>query len=366
MINYRIFILLSGIIAASTVVSEVYAQENVLLHPDKFYRKYFPHMRIKRDPPDSLYVKLYTNYLSADAHMLLPAIYMNITSRESGASLKFKTNINDVIGFNVSYRNVNAGFAFLTKPLMLKRPGYAPTSYHTATVNYNGTLYSFQFKYLKLLGMTDTNTPGENNDPYTKRSDISLKEFHFESLLNFSWRKYAYHAPLDFSQRQIKSRGGFLVKAGVYYSELLSDSNLVSKGQQQHFENFNDTRGIRRFSVRLAPGLGGTQVFKKRFYVAAAFFLCNDLYFYRYVNSDNTTTSKKERFVWGLDGYASVGFQSKRFYAGLKYEVNGSQAMLQGIQLNIFYSYVGVTLGYRFNTPTVVRKFYKKTMPPGM
>lgn len=341
------------------------AQENILLHPDKFYKKFFPHMKIHRVLPDSAYIKMYPNYLSTGAHILLPAIFVNITDRQTNEVLKFRTNIADVIGFNASYRSVSAGFAFLSKPPLLNKPGYETTAYHTATINYSGQLYSFQFKYLKLLGMTDVDIPAGKNE-YAKRSDLSLKEYHFESLYNINWKKYSYQAPLDFSQWQVKSRGGFLVKTGVYYSELLGDSNLVSKNKGQYFENFNGIRGIRRFSVRIAPGVGGTYVFMRRFYFAAALFVSNDLYFYRYVNSDGTTTTKRERYVLGIDGYASVGFQSKRFFSGIKYEINGSQAMLQDVQVNIFYSFSGLTLGYRFNTPNVIRKFYKKTMPPGM
>src|SRR6187549_3012872 len=53
-------------------------RENVFLHPKKFYKKYFPHLKIKRDPPDSTYIRVYPNYLSISAHMLSPAIGMDI------------------------------------------------------------------------------------------------------------------------------------------------------------------------------------------------------------------------------------------------------------------------------------------------
>ena len=341
------------------------AQENVFLHPDKFYKKYFPHMRVKRDPPDSLFIKRYPNYLSAGMYVVMPAVYINVISPQTREAIKFRTNIDDVIGFHVSYRYVSAGFAFLSQPIMMKRPGYGPTSYHTATINYNGTLFSFQFKYLKLLGMTDINTPAYP-DPYTTRSDLSLKEYHFVGLYNISWRKYSYHAPLDFSERQVKSRGGFLVKTGVHYSEFWGSSDLVSAGKQSGFQNVDGMQGIRRFSIQAAPGMGGTYVIKRSYYVAAAVFFSNDLYFYRYLNTDGTTTKRSQRYVVGFDGYASAGFQSERFYAGIKYEVNGSRAMLRDVQLNSFFTYTGITLGYRFNTPKAIRKFYRKTMPPGM
>jgi hypothetical protein len=322
-------------------------------------------MRIKRDPPDSLFIKKYPNYLSTGTQLLMPSFYINLLSRHTDKAIKFRTNIDDVVGFHVSYRYVSAGFAFLSKPLMRQRPGYGPTSYHTATINYNGTLYSFQFKYVKPLGMTDINNPAYPGR-YTTRSDLSLKEYYFIGLYNISWRKYSYHAPLDFSERQVKSRGGVLLKTGVHYSEFLGDSSLTGTGNEADFSNFSGMRGIRRFSVQVSPGLGGTHVIARRFYIAAALFFSNDLYFYRYINTDGKPTGKRERYVVGIDGYASTGFQSKRFYAGIKYEITGRQAMLRDVQLNSFVTYTGVTLGYRFDAPAAIRRFYKKTMPPGM
>ena len=88
-------------IAAAMACIGAHAQENVFLHPDRFYKKFFPHMKVTRTPPDSLYIKLYPNYLSIGAHVLVPDVFVNITSRKTDEMLKFRTNIDDVIGFNV-------------------------------------------------------------------------------------------------------------------------------------------------------------------------------------------------------------------------------------------------------------------------
>src|SRR5688500_10491540 len=78
----------------------VFAQEkNVFLHPDKFYKKFFPKLKGKRDlnTPDSSYIRSYPNYLSVGMHILSPAIRINIKPRNTSASdsdrsLKLQTN----------------------------------------------------------------------------------------------------------------------------------------------------------------------------------------------------------------------------------------------------------------------------------
>lgn len=339
----------------------------VFLHPDKFYKKYFPHLKIKHVPVDTAYIKSYPNYFTVGIHLLSPALYLTINPKNSSgganATTKFRTSVADVIGFSASYRKVSAGFAFQLNQGLQKHNDYAPSSYHTATIKYNSPAYSLQFRYLKLKGFTDINT--QSNQPY-KRPDIATKEYQFEGVYNFNWKKYSYLAPLTFSQRQIKSHAGVLLKGGVYYRRLSGDSALIANTKRGFYENFKDDRGVQTSSIKFAPGVGGNLVFYKRIYFSAAVFPSFDLYFYRYFNNLDEPSARKTKFVFSMDGHASLGYQSKTIYAGLRYEIDSRNALLNVITMRIINSYLGFEFGYRFDAPRIVKKFYKKTMPPGM
>lgn len=348
-------------------------ERNVFLHPDKFYRKFFPHLKIRRNPPDSMYIRSYQNFLSVGAHVLSPVIHVDIRSQKSNTgrvdpSLKLRTNISDVIGFSASYRFVSAGFAYLLKSGLNTRGDYAPSRYRTATIKYNSAANAFQFKYVRIKGFTDVNPFNRTNaiHPYMQRPDIVSKDFQFENIYNFNWKKYSYIAPLTFTQRQIKSHGGFLIKAGVYYNQLSSDTTLISQKQQTYYDDFSDAKIIRSLSLRVAPGVGGNLVFYKQIYLSMAVFTSFDFYNYKYLKSADEKVSGRQAAVFLLDGKSSLGYQSRRIYAGVRYEAERRVASLQSIQTRILYSYLGFELGYRFNTPKVIKKFYKKTMPPGM
>ena len=348
-------------------------KENVLLHPDKFYKKFMPRFRIKRNPPDSSFIKSYPNYLSVAMHVLSPAIRLDIHSRKPGPAVydpssKFRTNISDIVGFSASYRFISVGFAFMLKSGMNTHQDYAPSRYRTATIKYNSAAYALQFKYLRIKGFTDVNqsNPMDPNPLYTQRPDMVNKEFQFEGLYNFSWKKYSYIAPLTFSQRQIKSHAGFLLKAGVYYNQLSSNSTIINQRQQPYYDNFNDVRVIRSLSFKIAPGIGGNLVFLKNVYLSIAAFTSFDLYYYRYLKLPDEKADRKQAFMFVLDGKASLGYQSRRLYAGLRFEAERRAGVLQSMEMNTIYSYTGIELGYRFDTPRLIKKVYKKTMPPGM
>jgi hypothetical protein len=336
---------------------------DVLLHPKKFYRKYMPGLRIKPNPVDSLYIKSYPNYLSISMRVLSPSIRMDLIPKDADApgASKFRTNIADIMAFNVGYRSISAGFAFLLGSGVQMNESYAKSQYRTATIKYNGRAWSLRYKYLRFKGLTDV-----NHEEYIKRHDIVNKEYQFEGVYNPGWRKYSYIAPFTNSQRQLKSRGGFLLKTGVYYTQLSGDSALTTSHQQEFISDLDSVNVIRSLSIKLAPGAGGHFVFHKNYYLSVAVFPSYDLLFYKYLKNPDEKVSGRQTFVFVVDGEASVGYQSERFYAGVRYEVETKRASLYHLQANTLYSYLGLEVGYRFNTPKRLKMFYKATMPPGM
>jgi hypothetical protein len=372
-----IFVLtvMCGIISPHTTVfaqdevTQEKKRENVFLHPKKFYKKYFPHLKVKTDPPDSAYIRVYPNYLSVSAYVLSPGIGVDIRpgNRNAHGDLKMRTNIGDILGFSANYRFVGAAFAFLLNSGAPSQD-YAKSRYRTATIKYNSSGYSLQFKYLRFKGLTDVSRPLgiDPSTSYIKRPDIVNKEFQFEGVYNPRWEKYSYIASLTFSQRQIKSSTGFLIQAGVYYNQLSSDSTLVDTGKKRYYGDFKKIKVVKSLSIRLAPGLGSNFVFLKRYYLSLVAFPSYDLYFYKYLYDMDQKVKGRQAFIFVLEGKASLGYHSERIYGGLRIEAERRSAPLHDIDMNTTYTFFGVEFGYRFDAPRIVKKIYRATMPPGM
>ncbi len=344
----------------------------VFLHPKKFYQKFFPNLKVKKPNVDSSYIKLYPNYLTVGARLILPDIYFDLRSKRavdgaSGATSNLRTNIGNIVAFSASYRFITAGFAMVLSSNRKNNQDYAPSSYRTATIKYNGEAFCFQFKYIRIRGFTDVNEA--NSDSlmrYTKREDLLVKEYQFEALYNFSWKKYSYYAPIDYTYRQLKTRIGFMVKAGAYYNELSVDTNLLAVKQRAFFEEFEDIRKIRTTSFKVAPGVGLNFIFFKRFYAALAVFTPYNLYVYNYFTKEDNLVHKGTSIAFVLDANVSLGYQSERLYAGLRYQFDSKNVAFNKVNMTSLFSYFGIDVGYRFKAPKIVRKVYKATMPPGM
>ncbi|SHG41944.1 protein of unknown function [Chryseolinea serpens] len=361
------WVLLSLLLAVPTAAA---AQENVLLHPDKFYRKFFPHLRIRRPLLDTAYIKTYPNALSVGVHVLSPGVRLNLSPRTSEvpAASNFRTSMGDILGFSAGYRFVAAGFAFLLKSGLQKNDAYTPSAYRTATIKFLGSAYSFQFKYIRIKGFTDIGSINRSLDgSYRLRPDLMSKEFQFEGIYNANWKRYSYAAPITFAQRQVRSQVGLLLKAGAFYNQLSGDSAIITRTQQPYYDPaFANITTLRRVMVEAGPGVGGNLVFRRSFFVSFVVFSSVNLYVYKYLETPQQKTSARQAFVFRPEGRASIGYQSQRMYGGLRFEYDWSRAALQSITLSTANRYIGLDFGYRFTAPRAMKKFYRKTMPPGM
>ncbi len=343
----------------------------VFLKPKKFYKKFFPNLKITKPAFDSTYIKTYPNYLTTGTSLILPTLDLDLVSENQAAAAstsKFRTNIGSILAFKAGYRFISAGFAMLVSSDTKNKKEFAPTSFRTATIKYNGAAFYLQFRYMRTIGFTDIN---ENNNVnpltvYTQRRDLRSKEYQFEGMYNFHWKKYSYYAAIDYTQRQLKSSVGMLLKAGAYYNELSANADLLTSSQKSFFEEFDDVQQIRSTSLKLAPGIGANLVFMKKVYLSAAVFTPYNLYVYNNFTKDDTRIKKGVSVAKVLDASASFGYQSERIYAGVRYQGDSKRLKMDAVTMNTKFNYVGFDIGYRFKAPRIVKKVYKETMPPGM
>lgn len=324
----------------------------------------------KRYAPDSNYIQSYPQYLTVGMFTIAPSVSMRLETSDAKAKDEnvisdYRANISNILGFTLGYRGINVALGFNVPSDNQRNKDLVPSAYNTFSVRLKNPVYYLFFRYSKLQGLTDLNE--QNNldslSRYVNRDDIRIREYAFEGIYNFSWKKYSYTAPLTFLQRQLKSRVGILAKTGISYNELSADSGLVTSRQSPFFDQLNDVSRISGLSIKLAPGFGGNLVFFHRIYLSAALFIAYDLYLYDYTKFSDGSRKSDVSFIVVLDGRASLGYQSKRFYAGLRYEVDRRGVKFSKAQLTNEYSYVGFEMGYRFKAPGFMNRTYDKIVP---
>jgi hypothetical protein len=123
---------------------------------------------------------------------------------------------------------------------------------------------------------------------------------------------------------------------------------------------------IRSLSIRLAPGAGANLILRKKYYASITVFPSYDIFFYKYLENADARSKGHQTLAFTFEGNASVGYQSRRLYAGIRCEVENSSAFMRGLQSKKVNTSIGLEFGYRFSAPGFIRRVYRDTMPPGM
>ncbi len=357
--------------AQDTTLTTLYPDSTFLGKTQKTYNKlyYFFYGRFvlngNKKHADTNYIRSYPEYMVLTTELGYPYLSHAISSEEEQEHIDYIGNISSTLGFRFGYKNISFGYRFKLKSSLDNADYLAPTTYNSFNLKFQNNKLNHTISISRLQGLTDISS--DNNalgkEGYYRREDIVLMNLSYMLIGNLSWRKYSYLAPRTYSQRQMKSKVGFLWKAGIVLNSFAGDSALVNPVQQVYFTSFRDVKAFSGIALQLSPGVGGNLVFAKRFYMSTLLFLGGDYYHYGYKRVADEALYRSSSLQLSIDGEASIGYQTERFFSGFHLEWKSLNAKINDASLLWYNAYVGIKAGYRFNAPSVLKKSYKVVFP---
>lgn len=317
-----------------------------------------------RQRADTNYVKSYKSYLTLGVFIAAPINVLAITPKDSTISpTTYKTNLASIIGFTVGYKSIYASVGFRAPVEANKSSTYGKTYFKAFAIGTQRTRFSVRFDYRKTSGFYNSDSliyqASTNTTTHLKRGDVNTKQYMLSGLYNFSWKKYSYLSSFNFSEHQLKTRVGFLIKSSISSNQLKSDSSLINLPN-----TVSTSDGIQQLnytSFIVGPGIGLNVVIAKRVYFSLMLFLSYDLVSYKFIDNNNNIISKNTSFTAFFEQRAALGYHSQRFYAGLKFTADQIQVQTQDYKVGNSFGAVTLDVGYRFNAPGILKKVYKNT-----
>jgi len=313
---------------------------------------------------DTNYVKSYENYLTLGFFIALPINILTITPKNSAISPSvYKTNVASIIGFTAGYKSIYAAVGFRAPIEAARSSKFGKTYFKAFSIGTEKARFFVRFDYRKASGFYDSDSliyhSSNNTYSYLKRGDVNTKQYMLSGLYNFSWKKYSYLSSFSFSEHQLKTRVGVLLKSSLSSNILKSDSSLI---------NFPNTPsisdGIQQLnytSFVVGPGMGLNVVVAKRVYFSMMLFLSYDFVAYKFIDNNNNVTYKNNSITVFFEERVALGYHSKRFYAGLKFTADQIQVQTQKYKVSNLFGAITLDVGYRFNAPGILKKVYKNT-----
>lgn len=314
--------------------------------------------------PDTNYVKSYKNYLTMGIFTAFPINILTITPKDSTITPStYKTNLASIVGFTVGYKSIYVAIGFRAPVEASKSSTYGKTYFKAFTIGTQKTQFSVRFDYRKTSGFYNNDSivyqSSNNTQSYLKRGDVNTKQYMLSGLYNFSWKKYSYLSSFNFSEHQLKTRVGFILKSSLSSNILKSDSSLINLTNTPSVSDGIQQLNYTSFIV--GPGMGLNVVIAKRVYFSLMLFLSYDLVGYKFIDNNKNVVYKNTSFTAFFEQKAAIGYHSKRFYAGLKFTADQIQVKTVDYKVGNSFGAVTLDVGYRFNAPGFLKKVYNKT-----
>jgi hypothetical protein len=313
---------------------------------------------------DTNYVKSYKNQLTMGVFIAAPISTLTLTPKDSTIRpTTYKTNMASIIGFTVGYKSIYASVGFRAPIEASQSSKLGKTYFKAFAIGTQKTRFSIRFDYRKTSGFYNSdslvyNTSTQTNN-YLKRADVNTKQYMLSGLYNFSWKKYSYLSSFNFSEHQLKTRVGFIIKSSFSSNHLKSDSSLINLTNTAPVSDGIQQLNYTSFIV--GPGMGLNVVVAKRVYFSLMLFLSYNFVGYKLIDNNNNTLYKSTSITAFFEQRVALGYHSKRFYAGLKFTADQIQVQTTDYKVGNLFGALTLDVGYRFNAPGILKKVYSKT-----
>jgi hypothetical protein len=208
--------------------------------------------------------------------------------------------------------------------------------------------------------VANPNPSPSSPDPYIKRSDIELVNKGISGVYALNRNKFSLKSAYNYSERQLKSAGSFVVSGGINTFRLQADSSVLSEA----YPSFSSTSSFKQFQytgLSLAPGYTYTLVYKS-FFLNGVFSYGPTHYWISYKAQDQST-----QYDISINTFAdiriSLGYNTDRFFGGLSYRAQTREVRFEDVKFDNASSTLRFLVGFRFKERGILKKRVKDIIP---
>ncbi|MBA4058124.1 MAG: hypothetical protein C0490_25630 [Marivirga sp.] len=192
------------------------------------------------------------------------------------------------------------------------------------------------------------------NAPYPQRPDIDTRNIGLTGNYIFSNKKFSLRSAYNFMERQLRSSGSFVLFASLNGFKTIGDSAILGGVYRNDFGIDSQIKEIKSTTLSIAPGYTYSLI-HKGFFVNATLALgpAHNWLFYK---SEDGTTRDDIEFTVFFAARVALGYNGDRFFSGLSFTSQGSNAKFDSIQLASSSGIFKILFGFRFREVGILKK----------
>jgi hypothetical protein len=256
-------------------------------------------------------------------------------------------------------RPYSLGMGVYLFEVVLELTGSLPTSSHTEEIygesrardiqlNMFGKKWGLDIYRQKYEGfyIVDPGNPVPPGTPFPQRPDIYTRNLYGTVSYTFNHQKFSLRSAYNFTDRQLKSSGSFLMFGSLNGFKTRGDSALLGPEHQAKFGSDARIMEIRSTHLGAAPGYTYSLIHNKGFFINGVFALGPAVNWILYKSEDGSETNDA-KFNYFYVARIAMGYNGDRFFAGVSYGGQSTTARFESVRLRASTGTVKILFGFR-------------------
>lgn len=272
--------------------------------------------------------------------------------------LTYRPNGNYLLGWGVYMFDLGFELTFSVQPDAKTQHRYGHSSVTDLQSNILGKHWGLDLVAQNYDGFY--RTYNNSTVPDIIRPDVSTWNTGANGIYIFNKKKYSIRAAYNFSERQLRSGGSFLLSGTINKFSLRADSAIYGTRYENTFGVNADLNKLDFTTLSIAPGYAHTFVYDNLFANASLSIGPAQHWVYYQSNSVSKHETTLNSFI---DLRVSVGYNSDRFFTGVTYITQARNVKFDQIMFTSSSSVFKIVIGYRFREFGILKKKWTDFLP---
>jgi hypothetical protein len=309
------------------------------------------------DSVRSYYIKHFPDYFFL--YPVLKQRSLNFELQKQGGdknSITFKPNNSYSVGLGTYLFEVGFELTFAIPIDEKSEKIFGVSKARDIQLNILGRKWGLDAFYQKYHGfyITDTDYHVPDNTPYPQRPDILSRNFGFTGQYVFNNQRFSFRSAYNFAERQVFSKGSFLLASTLSSFRFQADSAIINDTQKLVFGESVAFTNLRYATFSIAPGYTYSIVFNN-------FFLNGTLLVgpaqnwvkYQVEGGKHQNETPINSFVAAR---ISLGYNGERIFGGISFLSQGNNVKFQDVVFSNNNGSFKILMGYRFREFGLLRR----------
>lgn len=285
------------------------------------------------------------------------SLNFELAKADRSAALTYKPNNTYSLGLGVYLFEVGLELAFAIPLKEQSIERFGESSARDIQVNVLLKRWGLDLIYQRYSGfyLLDNENEPLPDEPFPQRADIDTKNFGVTGHYVFNNQKFSFRSVYNFSERQLYSKGSFLLFSAINTFRVVADSSIVNQSRQFDFGSEVDFTRLRYTTFSIAPGYTYNLTYKN-------FFLNTTLSFgpaHHWINYSLEGSNAEYNDI-AVNSFVAarvaIGYNGYRLFGGLSFISQGSSIKFDAVNFSNNNGAFKMVVGYRFKEVGVLKK----------